>query len=146
MNRGLVAVQHCGLARRLLVITYDSVIVVGLLLAAAALASPLDRGNQHALRDPVFTLYLLGVWYLYLAWCWQHGGMTVGMRAWGVRLHSTDGSRPGWWTSLVRFAVALASAACVGLGFAWSLFDGQRRCWHDIASNTGLFRETRTSD
>lgn len=135
-----VAAMRCGLVRRLLVMGYDAVIVVGLLLIAAAVASPLDRGNQQALRDPIFTLYLLTVWFAYLAWCWQHGGMTMGMRAWGVRLQATGRRQLDLRTSLLRFGVSLLSAACLGLGFAWSAWDPERRCWHDRASGTGLFR------
>ena len=41
-----------------------------------------------ALKDWAYTLYLLVVWFLYLAWCWRKGGMTVGMRAWRVRIRS----------------------------------------------------------
>lgn len=132
--------MRCGLGRRLLIMGYDAVIVVGLLLIATALASPLDRGNQQALRDPIFTLYLLTVWFAYLAWCWQRGGMTLGMRAWGVRLQTTGRYSVGLRTSLLRFVVSLVSATCLGLGFAWSLWDLERRCWHDRASGTGLFR------
>lgn len=131
---------RCGIVRRLLVMIYDTVIVVGLLLIAAAVASPFDHGNQQALRDPVFTLYLVAVWFAYLAWCWQHGGMTLGMRAWGVRLCATGLRDVTVLTSVLRFGVSLLSAACLGLGFAWSLLDDQRRCWHDRASGTGLFR------
>jgi len=29
---------------------------------------------------------------------------------------------------------------CVGLGFIWSLFDKQKRSWHDIYSDTQLVR------
>jgi uncharacterized RDD family membrane protein YckC len=135
---------RCSLGRRLLAMIYDAVIVTGLLLVAAALASPLDSGNQQALRDPVFTLYLAGVWYAYLAWCWQRGGMTLGMRAWRVRLRTDEGGPMDWRASSLRFGVSLISAACLGLGFAWSLFDRSRRCWHDMASGSGLYRINRS--
>jgi len=133
---------RCGLPRRLAAMAYDAVIVTGLLLIAAAAASPLDAGNQQALRDPAFTLYLLAVWFVYLALCWMRGGMTLGMRAWNVVLLA-DGGRPGWSRCAVRFAVSLLSAAALGAGFLWSLADPQRRCWHDIVSRTGLYRRVR---
>lgn len=131
--------QACGLIRLLLVMVYDGVILVGLLLIGAALASPLDSGNQRALQDPLFTLYLLGIWFVYLAACWRHGGMTLGMRAWRVELYHAEG-RPGWGRCLVRFGVSLMSAAAAGLGFAWMLLDRQKRTWHDMASHTRLIR------
>lgn len=129
---------RCGLARRVAAMTYDTVIVIGLLLIATAVISPLDTGNQRALRDPFFTLYLVGIWYFYLSICWIHGGMTLGMRAWKIVLQADEG-KTGWRHCTTRFVVALISVAAVGAGFAWSLFDPQRRCWHDIASRTGLY-------
>lgn len=136
---GAVKARPCGLLRLLLVMAYDAVILVGLLLAGAALASPFDSGNQRALQDPVFSLYLLAIWFAYLAACWRRGGMTVGMRAWRVRIE-TEGGRPAWSQCLVRFGVSLGSAACAGIGFAWLLVDQRERTWHDIASKTRLVR------
>lgn len=134
--------NRCGLARRMGAILYDSLIVTGLLLIAAAAASPFDQGNQQALRDPVFTLYLIFVWYLYLSLCWKYLGMTVGMRAWRLRIISDDQETVTWKSSAIRFAVSLLSASCAGLGFLWSLFDPEKRCWHDRLSRTGLYRVT----
>jgi uncharacterized RDD family membrane protein YckC len=134
---------RCGLARRIGSIFYDALIVVGLLLIAAAGASPFDQGNQQALRDPVFTLYLLTVWYLYLALCWRYLGMTVGMRAWRVQILSNDEDKVSWKSSMIRFSGSLISAACAGLGFIWSLFDPEKRCWHDRLSRTGLYRVSK---
>jgi len=131
---------RCSLPRRLAAILYDGLIVTGLLLIAAAVASPLDEGNQQAFRDPFFTLYLFAVWFFYLALCWLHGGMTVGMRAWRVRIIDDNGDRPGWGRSLLRFLVSLVSAAAAGIGFLWALGDPGKRTWHDRASGTRLVR------
>ena len=32
----------------------------------------------------------------------------------------------------------MLSAACVGLGYLWCLFDRDKRYWHDILSGTRL--------
>lgn len=129
----------CGLPRRLLVMLYDLLAVVALLLLATALALPLSSGEVTAGRDPLFTVYLLATWFLYLAWFWRRG-MTVGMRAWRVLIEREPGGAPGWGRCLLRFLVSLLSAACLGLGFWWSLFDPQKRTWHDMASGTRLLR------
>ena len=134
-----VGQARCGLLRRLAAMVYDTLIVTGLLLIATAAASPLDSGNQQAFRDPVFTLYLFAVWFFYVALCWMNGGMTVGMRAWKIILLADDG-KAGWKLCVTRFVTALFSAALFGLGFFWSLFDQQQRCWHDISSRSGLYR------
>jgi len=79
------------------------------------------------------------IWFFYLTWCWHQGGMTVGMRAWRVRIEDKNGSRPGWGQCTIRFFASLLSAAA-GIGFAWALVDSRKRTWHDILSGTRLVR------
>lgn len=130
----------CGLWRRLSIMAYDTAAVVALLMLATALAMLAGFRELHALRDPLYGAGLAAIWFLYLGWCWRHGGMTLGMRAWRVRIATLRGDPPGWGTCLLRFAVSLLSAGAGGAGFLWSLFDRQRRCWHDMASGTRLLR------
>lgn len=110
-------------------------------MLAALLAMLAGFGGRTAMQDPVYTAYLVSVWFLYLAWCWHKGGMTVGMRAWRVRIVDAEGNRPGWGRSVIRFLVSLVSAACAGLGFLWSLFEPRKRTWHDMLSGTRLVRD-----
>jgi uncharacterized RDD family membrane protein YckC len=60
------------------------------------------------------------------------------MQVWGVRVQNADGSR------ISCGAVALCGVdrvvAVRGAGFIWSLFDKQKRSWHDIYSDTQLVR------
>ncbi len=130
---------RCGLLRRLAAISYDAVIVTGLLIAAAAVASLFGAGEQQAFRDPVFTFYLLAIWFFYLAAFWMRGGMTVGMRAWKIRILPDEGSLISWKTSLLRFLMAFVSIGTFGIGMLWSLFDKDKRCWHDMFSQSGLY-------
>lgn len=132
--------EPCKLFRRLAAIVYDSVVVLALLMLAALVAMLLGVGQKTAFRDPGFTLYLLAVWYLYLAWCWTKGGMTVGMRAWRIRIENDQGRTPSWGKTVIRFLVSLLSAALLGAGFLWSLVDKNYRTWHDIVSGTRLVR------
>ena len=122
---------------------YDSIAVLALLLLATSAAMLTGFRDVTAGRDALFTGWLLLVWFLYLAWCWRSGGMTIGMRAWRVCIERIDGERPGWGQCLLRFLVALLSSAALGAGFIWSLFDGQKRCWHDIASGTVLWHRPK---
>jgi uncharacterized RDD family membrane protein YckC len=96
--------------------------------------------GQTALMDPVYTFYLFLVWFIYIAGCWHTGGMTVGMRAWRVRIKNEHGNHPDWKKSSIRFFAAWLSAAAAGAGFLWSVTDRDKRCWHDILSGTRLVR------
>jgi uncharacterized RDD family membrane protein YckC len=132
--------EPCRLTRRLAAIVYDSVIVLALLMLAALVAMLVGAGPKTAFRDPGFTLYLLSVWYLYLAWCWTRGGMTVGMRAWRIVIEDEQGRRPSWGRTAARFLASWLSAALLGAGFLWSLVDKRKRTWHDLLSGTRLVR------
>lgn len=138
--------RPCGLLRRLLVMAYDAVAIIALMMALTALTLATPLGQQTVLIDPLPTLLLMVTWFLYLAWCWRSGGLTLGMRAWSVRLEFEGAGPPGWGRCLLRFGVSLASAAALGLGFAWSLFDSQKRAWHDIVSRSLLVRGRSRSD
>lgn len=133
----------CGLSRRLAVMVYDSFAVLALLLLATSAVMLAGFREVTAGHDVLFTAWLLLVWFLYLAWCWRSGGMTIGMRAWRVSIESENGGRPGWGQCLLRFLVSLLSAALAGAGFIWSLFDSQKRTWHDMASGTRLFHQPK---
>ncbi|MDE0097907.1 MAG: RDD family protein [Gammaproteobacteria bacterium] len=133
-----------SLWRRLAAIFYDSLVLVCLVFIAW-LPVPLvpdDQWPQWLSRG--WRLAYLGcVVYAFYGWFWVHGGQTLGMRAWRLRLVDAA-SRPdaylpvGWKQALLRLAVAWMSWAALGLGFLWSLWDPERRTWHDIASRSRL--------
>jgi len=77
---------------------------------------------------------------LYATLSWRHGGQTLGMRPWRLRLLAADGGRPGWTALWLRYTVGLLSLLAGGLGFWWAWFDRDRRAWHDRASGTWLER------
>jgi len=132
--------EPCGLVRRLAAIFYDAAIVLALLMLATLLPMLLGLGQKSAMQDIGFTLYLLAIWYLYLMWCWHKGGMTVGMRAWRIRVEDKFGNPPGWGQCTIRFLASIISAGALGLGFLWSLGDPGKRTWHDILSSTRLVK------
>jgi uncharacterized RDD family membrane protein YckC len=119
---------------------YDAAALLALMMLATALAMAAGFRELSVLEDPLYALYLSAIWFAYLGWCWHHGGMTLGMRAWRVRIRSAEGGLPGWGRCLARFLLSLLSAAPAGAGFIWSLFDRQKRCWHDRLSRTRLDR------
>jgi uncharacterized RDD family membrane protein YckC len=134
--------RACGLLRLLLVMLYDAIVVLAILMIAGAIALELPFSGQTAGKDPAYTLYLLSAWFLYLAWCWRHGGMTLGMRAWKVRLlnHLNDNryQPPRWWQCGLRFIGAWLSLLPLGMGYGWMLIDREQRSWHDRLSRTHL--------
>ncbi len=132
--------SYCSLPRRLLIMAYDGVILFGLLVVASAIALPIGDLEKVAFEDFWFTLWLFLVCFAYLGGCWRYGGMTVGMRAWKVKLVSEDGGGVSWPRCLLRFLIAIISAGLFGLGFLWALIDKRKRGWHDLSAHTLLLR------
>jgi len=132
--------HYCALPRRLLAMLYDALILLGLLIVAAAIALPFGNTQKVAFHDFWFTLWLLAVCFAYLAGCWRYGGMTVGMRAWRIRVVSSGGQEVSWAKCLLRFLVAVISLGVFGLGVFWALVDKKNRTWHDLAAGTLLIK------
>ena len=134
-----------GLARRLGSILYDSMLVAAVVFAAFALLYlPLAVGfgvvdiNDTGQYKYLFFIYMLIVAVGFHIWFWTHGGQTLGMRTWSMKLFAEDGGKVSTKQALVRYGVALISLLVFGLGFLWSLFDKEKRSWHDLASGTRL--------
>lgn len=127
-----------GLARRLAAIAYDCILLVAILILATALLMPFTGGEAIKPHNALYTAYLLAVSFGYFGWCWTHGGQTLGMRTWQLRLESPGRGAPSWTQALVRFAGACLSWLAFGIGFLWLLIDRERLTWHDRLSGTRL--------
>ena len=136
------------LARRLASILYDSIVVGGLMLFAAALVViPLGLGigqqewehlQQTWQMHLALRALLLAVMIGFHLGFWTHGGQSLGMRAWRLRVVRWDGEPLRLRDALIRYAAAWLSALVFGLGFLWSLWDRDRYTWHDRLSQTRL--------
>lgn len=124
-------------------IIYDLLPLAGIWFACGVLGVALNGGKApepSSFGAWLQFVLLLGASYAYFLVSWRRGGQTLGMRAWRLRLLDTAGRAPGTAALSLRFALAPLSWLPAGLGFVWSLFDAERRCWHDIGSRTVLVR------
>lgn len=131
-----------GLLRRLAAMVYDALLLLALFMVGTLAVLPLTHGKAIPPGNPIYTTYLLLIGFLFFGWFWTHGGQTVGMRAWRVRLVQANGEAVTWNKALLRFAAALLSWAVCGLGFLWALFDPEHLAWHDRLSGTRLIVTT----
>lgn len=139
---------------RLAAIGYDLMPLIGIWMLVALLAmaglQALTGSTDIVMSDAVthnewvywiaLRLSLLAATAAYFIISWRRAGQTIGMRAWRVHLVSNDGSRISQRQAWLRFGMAIISLLALGIGFLWSLFDRERRCWHDIISGTRLIR------
>ena len=134
--------QPAGLFRRLMAMLYDLLLLLSLLLFATALALLITRGTLDY-HHPLFRTYLFLICFLFYAWFWTHGGQTLGMRAWRLRVQRPDGRPITIWQALLRFLVAIPSLALGGIGFFWMLVDRDKMTWYDRFSESVIVRLPR---
>jgi uncharacterized RDD family membrane protein YckC len=140
---------------------YEGVLLFGV-LTLAALAYGLLTEQRHALVGlhglQAFLFLVLG---LYFTWFWSHGGQTVAMKTWHLRLVSKDGQPIGKARAWLRYglswlwfmpalagvylaglrsggAVTLALLAGVVVYALLSRFNARRQFLHDLISRTEL--------
>ena len=133
-----------GLTVRLAALLYDALVLACVWFFAATLAVALNGGQALPPQHPLLSLYLLLVSFGFVGWFWTHGGQTLGMKAWKIRLVETGGGPVGWKAALIRYLLALLSLACLGLGYLWVIVEPQKRSWHDLGSNTRVVRADST--
>ncbi len=125
-----------GLFRRMAAMTYDGFLLLALLFMGSFLFLIITHGQAvpPALENG-YRAYLLIIAFLFYGWFWTHGGQTLGMRAWKIRLQRANGQTVGWSWALLRFVAAMLTGVGLG-GLLWIPLDGQRRALQDLASGT----------
>jgi uncharacterized RDD family membrane protein YckC len=104
------------LFRRLAAMSYDGLLLIAILFVATGLATAISGGESISAGNPLFTTYLFLVCFVFFSWFWTHGGQTLGMRAWKIRLQRTDNASITLWQSLLRFITGLPAWICILLG------------------------------
>ena len=104
--------------KRLLAIIYDSLLLIAVLFLAMALLLLVSGGYQFQAGNPLVTAYLLLVSFVFFGWFWTHGGQTLGMRAWKLRLQQHTGQAVTWRHAAVRFITALPAWVLFFIGIA----------------------------
>lgn len=118
-----------GIARRLASLMYEGVVLFGVVFVAAYLYSSLTQ-QRHALAGmhglQAFLFLVLGIYFM---WFWTHGGQTVAMKAWHLRLVDRQGQGLKQGRALARyllswfwFAPGMASIAAFNLTGAGPIF------------------------
>ncbi len=137
---------HCPLWRRFAAIIYDSLLLAVLVFFAWQPVPLLPDDLYPVLGRAIRLAYLTTICFLFFGWFWCHGGQTLGMRAWRIKLVVAASSSPSgtavstitWRIAWMRFICTILSWAVIGMGFIWSLLHHHKLTWHDIFSQTRL--------
>lgn len=131
--------RPAGFFRRIAAMLYDGLLLLAILFVATAAGLPFNNGEAFASDNLYFLAYLVLVSYFFYVWFWTHGGQTLGLKAWRLKILTENGQPITWTQASIRFISAMLSWSVLGLGFIWVLIDKDNRTWHDRLSRTAVF-------
>lgn len=150
--------NRAGFVRRLAAMIYDALVATAVGMCAAmalivVLVVSLKNGwldlqgytePNELLGESVMYKTIIQVWVgLWIAgfflWFWKRGGQTLGMRAWRLRIFSTNDAPVTWSRLLLRLIASLG-----GLGTLLVLFDVKnKQSLQDRVAQTEVLKLTK---
>lgn len=129
-----------SLGRRLASMFYEILLLLGVLSVTFILPHILlGVLAQRSVMPAIVQLHFFLVLMAYFCWFWLHGGQTLAMRTWKVRIVSAIGQTPlSKQQAVVRYIAAWPSILLFGLGIIWMLFDRDRQFLHDRLAGTEI--------
>lgn len=134
------AYEPAAVWRRLAAFCYDLLLLAALVVCFTLVVLAVRRGAAVPPGSWWFPASLLAIAMAFFCGFWTRGGQTVGMRAWRIRVVCDDGGALTWSRAAARFGAGLVSALPAGLGLWWSVFDRDKRGWHDRWTGTRVIR------
>jgi uncharacterized RDD family membrane protein YckC len=127
-----------GLLRRLGSLLYETLVFVALWLLGSALFTMIYGGVAEGRQRWLLQLLCLLLISGYFLWCWTHGGQTLAMKTWRIRLVDARGSTPTLAAAVRRYPLAAAGLLLGGAGLWWALLDRDGQFLHDRLAGTRL--------
>ena len=150
-----------SLKRRLACFVYEGVLLFGVLMAAGLIYGVAVGQRDAMLGRQGLQTVLFAALGAYFIWFWSHGGQTVAMKTWHIRLVRADGAQATaarcalrYLLSWLWFVPALLSLWLAGIRGAWPVtvtlalgvaayalvarLHPDRQYWHDAVCGTRL--------
>lgn len=154
-----------GFWRRVICLIYETFILLAILFIASLIFHLIYSDTSTPFFKPLFQCYLVLIMGYYFTWFWTHGGQTLAMQTWKIRLISNDGKPVSKQQAIVRFLctligilsfviidqilpfsfastfqLILISLLIFGSGFIWALFDQDHQFLHDRLAGTRIIK------
>jgi uncharacterized RDD family membrane protein YckC len=146
--------------RRLASMAYEGVILFGVVFFAGYLFSTLTQQRNGLTHHNLLAAWIGLVVGAYFVWFWTHGGQTLPMKTWRLRVVGADGKTVPVVRAVVRYVVAwlwflpplalhpllrLTLPVTLGIAAAWFVlwaatarFDRERQFPHDRIAGTRI--------
>lgn len=127
--------------QRLLCLLYDFLLLFAVIFMASLVFVPLFSSIDPLYFKPFYQFYLLTIMGVYFIWFWTHGGQTLAMQTWKLRLVDANGG--GSITkkqAITRYLLALLVYPFFCIGIIWIFFDRDRQFLHDRIAGTRIIK------
>lgn len=106
MSAGTPELLAPGVGRRLAAFVYEGLLLFGVVMLAGWLYSSLTQ-QRHALEGRAgLQAFLFVVLAVYFMWFWTHGGQTLAMKTWRIRVVMADGRPLSQGRALLRYLLS----------------------------------------
>lgn len=121
--------------RRVASMIYEAMLLFGVVFIAGYLFDTLTQ-SKHALylrhERQLWLFVVLGAYFVYF---WTHGGQTLAMKTWHIKVIKSSGEPLDFITAIIRYPLALLFTM-TGIAFFYSFFDKNGQFPHDRLLNT----------
>lgn len=153
------------LKRKVICLIYESLILLAVVFIASLIFHLIFRDTQADYFKPLFQLYLFVVVGYYCTWFWTHGGQTLAMQTWKIRIVTVEGGTLTIQRAIARYLctligilffvvidlivpfefinklhLVLISFVFFGFGFFWAIFDRDHQFLHDRLVGTRIVK------
>jgi uncharacterized RDD family membrane protein YckC len=129
-----------GFWRRIICLLYEFLILLAIIFIASFIFHLVFRDTNASYFKPLYQLYLLFVMGYYFIWFWTHGGQTLAMQAWKIRIVTSEGQMLSNRKAIIRYLLAVTGTLFLGAGFLWALIDPEHLYLHDRLTGTRLIK------
>lgn len=112
---------------------YDCLLLIALFFIITAIAIAFNHGE--AIQSAAYYLALYVVGFLFFDWFWRHGGQTLGMSAWRIKVEGMQQETISFSQSLIRY---LAGTLLFVFTLLYMLLNPDREALHDKLSKTKI--------
>lgn len=131
------AVHSASLKRRLTCLLYEGLAVFSILIIGFLVPQIVLSGFGWQTNPKLLWVHILLLLMAYFVWCWLHGGQTLPMKTWKLKLVNADRQQPlRPLQAVLRYLLAWPSILLFGLGIFWALADKDRQFLHDRLAGT----------
>ncbi len=119
--------------RRIAAFFYDSLLLIAIFFVVASISIAFNQGQ--AIENHAFKLVLYGVGFLFFSWFWRHGGQTLGMQAWRIKVISESNEQITYKQCVQRY---LAGTFLFGITLFAAVLRKSGQGFHDTWSKTKI--------